>query len=391
MASAGATRTRFDSLDGLRGAAALIVVAYHIALTDPRVANIYLGDSSDPRGLLEWAIYSSPLQLLWAGREAVLVFFVLSGFVLALPAARGRREVWISYYPRRILRIYLPAIGSLAFAWVSTLVVARSVVPGASDWLNEHATDPHGLLQVALGATLMGGSGGLNTPLWSLRWEVLFSALLPLYLTLARWCRHFLLIAMCAVIALIFAGTLTGALDNAFTYLPVFAVGVLMAFHIEGLARVASRLNFVSWTAIGVTAILALTSATTLAPFVESPRTLRALSTALISIGAALAVFLAAWCRPVSRSLTKRSLRWLGRVSFSLYLVHEPVLVAIAFALGGRAPLWLMYLIAVPVCLVVAEFFYRVVEGPAHRLSQWVGRRIRYARQPRDGTAAQPG
>jgi uncharacterized membrane protein len=81
---------RVRSLDGLRGVAALIVVVHHALLTSPTLARVNYGAvPGSVHGFLWWMTYT-PLHLIWAGPEAVFVFFVLSGFVLFLrPRRRG--------------------------------------------------------------------------------------------------------------------------------------------------------------------------------------------------------------------------------------------------------------------------------------------------------------
>src|SRR3954470_23660048 len=103
---------RLPSLDGLRGLAALVVVVHHCALTVPALAAQMFGpDNSSPAWWLAW----TPAYLLWAGREAVLVFFVLSGFVLSLPRLSGGKSGrWASYYRKRMVRLYVPVVAAVA-------------------------------------------------------------------------------------------------------------------------------------------------------------------------------------------------------------------------------------------------------------------------------------
>src|SRR5205814_1190229 len=102
---------RARGLDGLRGLAALVVVVHHCLLTSPTLARAYLpGHRALGPGAA--ALTYSPLHLFWAGSEAVIVFFVLSGFVLTL-AVSGDRADWLRYYPRRMLRLYVPVVGSV--------------------------------------------------------------------------------------------------------------------------------------------------------------------------------------------------------------------------------------------------------------------------------------
>ena len=176
--------SRVRSLDGLRGLAALIVVFHHALLTSPTLARVNYGTPPGTVHGIHWLLSYTPLHLLWAGPEAVFVFFVLSGFVLFLPTESVRFR-WAPYYPRRLLRLYLPVIGSVLFAWLSVILVPPRVINGASLWLDHHHLHV-GLGRVLHDMALLGGVSLLNGPLWSLKWEVLFSVLLPVYVIVAR-------------------------------------------------------------------------------------------------------------------------------------------------------------------------------------------------------------
>jgi peptidoglycan/LPS O-acetylase OafA/YrhL len=86
--------------------------------------------------------------------------------------------------------------------------------------------------------------------------------------------------------------------------------------------------------------------------------------------GAALVIALASGAPLLIQLLAIRPLRWLGRVSFSLYLIHVPVLLAFVHGFG-RAPLGMLGLIAAAsVALLAAEAFYRLVERTSMVLSR---------------------
>ncbi|TFD73266.1 hypothetical protein E3T48_14465 [Cryobacterium fucosi] len=104
----------------------------------------------------------SPLHLAWAGGEAVFLFFVLSGLVLALPSTRGEID-WARYYPSRLIRLYLPVIGAIAFIALTIIIVSRNGV-SASQWLEVHPKQytPAGMIA---DATLVDGVSGTVTPL----------------------------------------------------------------------------------------------------------------------------------------------------------------------------------------------------------------------------------
>jgi len=99
---------------------------------------------------------------------------------------------------------------------------------------------------------------------------------------------------------------------------------------------------------------------------------LAAALTALVAASAALIV-LARGPGLLPGVLAAPPLLRLGRVSFSLYLVHVPVLAAMLHATHGWLSPWAALAAGVPVSLLVAAAFHAWVEAPAHRLSRGVG------------------
>ena len=79
---------RLIELDGLRGLAAVVVLIHHALETVPALAEVGARPGTVPTGTFNRILTQSPLHLLWAGHEAVLIFFVLSGVALTSPAAR---------------------------------------------------------------------------------------------------------------------------------------------------------------------------------------------------------------------------------------------------------------------------------------------------------------
>ncbi len=397
---------RVRSLDGLRGLAALIVVEHHALLaTVPWLAGPYGPGPLPARGSLDWLLVYTPLHIFWAGQEFVVVFFVLSGFVLTLPTARGARLRIASYYPARFIRLYLPVWGLLVLAAVLHVAVSHRTLPAASWWLNWHA-EPLSLRTLDHDALLApgAGDGAFSSALWSLRWEVLFSALLPALLALALFsCRRAptrarLYAPGALVAALCFAALARGAqssgLDQYLLYLPPFLLGMVLAFHHAQLARLASTLrprtprNVAVEIALLATCVAALTCDWWLPAGIPSAP--------LVAAGACLAVVAALACASLARALVSRPMQWVGKRSYSLYLVHEPLVVALAFAVGGRPGRLRFSLLALAASLLTAGVFFRLVEAPSHRLARrWAARRDRLRAVPAGsgavGTVADEG
>lgn len=161
-----ASKPRYEILDGLRGVAAMIVVAYH---------------------LLETYFHSAPNQPINHGYLAVDFFFVLSGFVIgyAYDDRWDRMSTW-NFFKRRLIRLHpmvifgtllgvalfyfgecssFPLISStpwymvlLVMFWAFTMIP----VPTSMDIRGWAETNP------------------LNGPVWSLQWEYIANILYAL-------------------------------------------------------------------------------------------------------------------------------------------------------------------------------------------------------------------
>jgi peptidoglycan/LPS O-acetylase OafA/YrhL len=360
---ASAASGRLTALDGLRGLAALVVVLHHCLLTDPRLAAPY-ADLRGPRFPgVDWWLTDTPLHLIWAGPEAVIVFFVLSGFVLVRPLM-SRRFAWRAYYPSRLVRLYLPAWGALMLAVGFALAVPRTVSLRASWWLNFHDT-PLGLRPVLHAALLIHGGTWLVSPLWSLKWEVIFSLALPLVAFAVRY-GALLWLQVVGLLAMIGLGAFNG--NQPATYLPMFVLGALLARHeAAAAARLASLSRRGAWP-LALGAVLLVTLPWTLED-ANSPWLLP-----LQTAGAVLIVALFAFLPAPQRFGNVAAVQWLGKRSFSLYLVHEPLVVSVALLLGPRSSPAEVVAISLPLALVLSELFFRCLEAPTHRAARAIAR-----------------
>lgn len=359
---------RLASLDGVRGVASVVVVLYHVSLLARPFAT---GRISEPA----WDIATeTPLKLLFAGTEAVQVFFVLSGLVVALPLLRGGAS-WPGFFAARFVRLYLPVWGSLLFAAALILLIPRdpaSVTTG--EWIaNANATsvDPLHLLREA---TLTPASYTLVNTLWSLRWELIFTLLLPIAVLLARLLRRWAWPVAALMSVIMVLGRVAG-LDAA-VYLPAFFIGTLIAVRLDDLrAWAADRSRPLQWALLTGGSALLLVASWLSRPFVESSSTLGQALWGLSGVGAAGLIVVAIGSPFARRLLEAPPVLWLGKVSFSLYLVHAPILATLAFSFGDER-WWLVGIVGVPLSLLIAAGFFQLVERPSHGFARSVGRGV---------------
>lgn len=370
------TGKRLRALDGLRGLAAVVVLLHHALLLVPELAaNYYVENTQSDAGKIGWWLTYTPLHLVWEGTAAVYVFFILSGLVLALPILRDPGFSWKAYFPHRILRLYLPVWGAIAFALLSfTLVPRLGEMPSA--WLDARTREAT-MTALVRDATLVFGAGGLASPLWSLRWEVIFSLLLPAFVWLGRKGAKLTIAGVSLCLAVICMG---GFFDRDFLrYMPMFMIGVLLATGISGISTLRDkiedhRLGRVIWVAFGLCGLLLFSSRWT-AKLFDAPDQLLDATIGPTTAGALALTLTAAFCRPVSKVLELSLFQRLGTLSFSLYLVHEPIIIAFGYFLGPSY-IAAAVVLSIPVALLTAQLFYYSVERPSHRLAKWVQARM---------------
>lgn len=353
---------RLAELDSVRGAAALSVVFHHFKLLwNPhelsRVARL---------------VYIGPLRLVSAGHEAVILFFVLSGFVLSIPALRGKAQPYPEFLVRRIFRIYFPYLVALALSvWGAANLHGQ--VQG-TDWYRDTWSNPvkwHLVLQHVL---FVGeyDAAQFNTAFWSLVIEMRVSLIFPLLCAFALWLRPARLIAL-ALVLFVFTfliqafGHQNGAILSTLHYSGAFVVGIFLARQQKQVSEAYARLSVGAKIALATLAgflfVYAGVALSKVSPgAADWPTTLGAAGLIGFGLNSRL-------CRGV---LLSPIVRFLGRVSYSIYLVHGTILLALIHLLFRRIPIFAIFILYVTSVICMSEIFYRIVEKPFMEL----GRRL---------------
>lgn len=319
-------KTHLRGLDGLRGLAALSVLVYHVSVFAP-----------PPKG--SWV--ADVVGVGWVGVD---VFFAISGFILFLPFARADAAtgppVSLRRYATNRTRRILPAYLFNLFALV-TLGIASVL----HDW--------RGLRIVAANLTFTAGYLGLpqvNGVYWTLFCEVAFYLTLPFLaraLSGRRWVVGIpaLLAASWLYKAVVISALappgpraeLRQALEQFPGVLDQFVVGMLAALVWVALERRGVQLRAATCATIAVVALAAIPTLLWVLQDVVTPSHYWAgdgaagwlplvLLKPLLSLAAAAAIVgVCASDNVVTRVLELGPLRYLGAVSFGVYLWHLPL------------------------------------------------------------------
>ncbi len=380
---------RIYSLDGLRGVACLVVLLLHI-------------------GIMIQPFGPSDGYAFIPGTAAVMVFYVLSGVVLSLVPLKRLHPIrkdphlqeeaskpeeggydWFAYYPRRVVRLCFPL-----FAAILLGVVAGFVAQGlGSTSRSAIAVDYSGSLQSIIhdilmqfdvlfnvsddGFTLYGDPlVRVDSPVWSMSWELWFSLTLPLCIFFALLFKRDG-IAIASLLFCVFAAHFTGYFPLRFGIM--FILGVIIAKHYRSCA--ARRLSplLEGGLLIGCLLLIELSYTFARGTFLYAVGQ-TAMNGACVGL-----VFLALTNGFVRRMLSTKPCQWLGKISYSMYLTH-------AITIGGLQALLprfgmtgsLQAACALILSFIVAWVFWYCVERPSITWSHRVGKIAASAENPHE-------
>ncbi|MDX2028948.1 MAG: acyltransferase [Alphaproteobacteria bacterium] len=360
---------RIEALDSLRGIAALVVVFSHCYLTWPE----------ELRWQLNWIRYT-PLRLFINGHASVIIFFVLSGYVLALPFLRGKQPDYPHYLIKRICRIYIPFFVSIFLAALLYQIGFGHTGEGTSQWLQGiwPAAPPDFL--TFMGHLLMVGTEktmSLNTVMWSLVYEMRISIIFPLLMLLCRSTKKAVIAGIILYVVATGLLLVSGQTDHWLVrtdsflitwvitarFIPFFMAGILISKHAREIHGYMRKLSAPKRYAL------------LLIPLLMFPIPHSHYADVLYGVGAVVLVILAVEAAQIRKLLEAKALVWLGHISYSLYLLHLPILILLFRELLGILPYGAVVLVVLAASLTASALMNRFVEMPAMALGRKLAKR----------------
>jgi peptidoglycan/LPS O-acetylase OafA/YrhL len=369
------------ALDSLRGLAALMVVLVHCLVCYQPALFTHLSQN-----------LINAILLVVSGRAPVIVFFVLSGFVLA-KASTGANRLPLRFYIKRLLRLLPAAYAGLLLGLLVNAFVTR---------INFHAPDSYLKYWIAvhyqahlsdLPDSMLFKSNFINPVYWTLHVELIGSLLLPFVVALMakNAVNRLGLFALSLSLPFVpfYFGNL-GKMTNALIF--SFIAGVLLQHLVT-----ADRLNFrrarsgviglacvlLGHSIIGPTSPLGatLTSLDSLKTVLGPDNNLAIYFQHLVeTFGAMMLIGHIAQCKQSIRWLHAKPAIQLGKISYSIYVMHFPVLALTVAYLeqrfsisSGYQTLFLpaiTFVIVVGITLPLSYLSFHVFERPFIRLAR---------------------
>jgi peptidoglycan/LPS O-acetylase OafA/YrhL len=312
--------THFVALDGLRGLAILLVMAYHFFLP-------HTGAHSHQSG---WV-----LQLAQAGWMGVDLFFVLSGFLITgiLTDTRTQPHYFKNFLGRRFLRIW-----PLYYLSLLGLLVVVPLLMGTVPPELQSMRDKQAWFWLYGANWLFAKEGGFTQTsggyFWSLAVEEQFYLVWPLVVyacstrMLLRVSLGLMACSLALRLVLAQAGLSTGALYTmTFTHLDGLAAGSALAIMLRCPALTARLLRWLPW-AVGVSVLGLAAVRWADQDFFFWSRHMATWGYSFIAVvfsGLLVCTVRSAPDQRLHRFFSSGALTQCGKYSYALYMVHVPV------------------------------------------------------------------
>jgi len=361
-----------EFLDSIRGLAALAVLLGH--------SLIFVWPASVGR-VISWPF----VNMIVDGHAAVLMFFVLSGFVLTRPyflevAGQPPRQMHVpTFYLRRFTRIWMPWLAVFGLSALAQVTIFHpwKTIPPLNSWYGWFWQAPLTWKNFFLQCVFRQHAADVQLMVqdWSLGVELKASALLPCLIYAARKFTPWSL--------LVISGLLVIWLPTGHYY-TAFIFGVWLAHGAEGVVRRLKPRPLSDKIGLLVAGLLLYEAShfftETLGWRIGSKYPLLA-----TGMGCALILLASLSSRRIQAVLNLSPLVFLGKISYSVYLLQFIIILCLLppwihclNLIGMEKPVWLLPLsliFSVGVTVGLSALSYRYIETPCIELGQWLSKK----------------
>lgn len=353
-------KNRLEELDGLRGIAAFMVFLSHAIglLVVTKFVDFY---------------QNSPARIISDGAAAVDIFFVLSGFVLSLPFIDQNKDLnYFSFIIKRFFRLY-PTY------WICILITIYlknqfnpSTMYSLSEWARTLWVKPITEIDILrhLPLIIKMDFQVINPIVWTLAIEMKMSLVLPVFIFwLKKWD------SVLSQILLLLMSVVLSNLTGKFEFLPLFVLGLVLSKHWRHFVVIKNMHSFK--LCLLFTLAIILIGNRFILHFNYTAHT----QTLISALGAALFILLAIWSGGINKALKHPGVDFFGKISYSFYLYHFPLLLVTVSLLY---PIYKSILIPVIVSLfltiIISFISYTFIESKSlmlyRNLTGWLALRI---------------
>ena len=381
---------KLPQLEGLRGVAALAVFCAHFLLTFNKELITTIQNTISRQHSFFASILNDAFDCFIGGQLAVYVFWFMSAYVISIKLfddnCNQNNRYLHSASLKRYFRLAIPVFAVSVFCYLlhanGLMLNQQLAAAKKNDWLIQWYNikpDFLKMLRINLLDVFMTGNSSYNMVLWTMKPEFMGSLLCFASFAIFGKVQH-----RCWWYAMILMGlAIGGILDTTYHFYFAFVAGLCWADFSNTKSEIAIRSwlrmlksPFISIVVLVITVFIVppMLNVTSLpagcATFFRYP--LRAIAI----------TWLANDIRVIRGFLSLRPMVFLGRISFSVYLIHLPVL----FSLGvycylhfpaNTSAQWASFFISMITCTIfLAIVFERIIDRYSIRISNKLAEKL---------------
>jgi len=348
---------RIKELDSIRGLAALTVVFGHFCLMLPSLPN---------------SIKFSPLRFLWAGGEAVIVFYVLSGFVLSMALYHSKTNYW-GYLIKRFVRIYIPYYFWIIITFALFILFSPYEVAGLRDWFYDRWQGSITKIDIINHIVLLNNffTENYNPVIWSLAQEMRISIVFPLLFLLfykLSW-KKTILIALSFSLISVFLNMLhIGKAEGFYNgyadtlhFTSMFMVGMLLFKYQEKLIYLYQNMKKYKKGFLIALGIILYLYSILIYGFFRNDTTFLFKDWGVV-MGVSIFIIMAMSNLKIKAFLNKSVFVYLGEISYSIYLCHFPIMMVLFKLLYTKIPIFFLLTLCIIMSLLFSIVSYHLIE-----------------------------
>ncbi|WP_300357579.1 acyltransferase [Fluviicola sp.] len=377
-------------LDGVRGVAMIIVVFHHFGLAFFPAINYMNPDQVNlGNGGIELLIAKTPLNIFFNGGFAVSIFFVLSGFVLSYKFHRsGNHKLLREYAAKRYFRLLIPVGVSVILCYIlheAGLFTHKELgdMTKSKNWLDclfRDMSTVADMIKNLFVDVFLNRDDRYNPVLWTMTIEFLGSLLLFSFLTLAGNNKKTILLHIIVAVLILLT-------DKKFY--AAFILGSLISrLFVDGFSFPKG------WKGIGIKLLL-LSAGIYFSSYPQGSLLEQSIWKPLSwswtnsydlfhVLGSFCLLFVICFENNFMRFFSIKPFLYLGKISFSFYLIHLAVLCSLGTTLFLELwkpgtyfiPFLISFLASMAVSFLISHFYYKFIDKASIGLSEKMGKLI---------------
>lgn len=364
--------SKIKAVEGVRGVACFMVFLSHLSLTFFPSLHAFTENHTSDRPIQDF-IHNSPFTFFYSGKSAVYIFFVLSGYILTYVASKNNTYKLISMSFRRYPRLMIPAAVSCIFVYLSLTFfpIEKTMI---SDWVDNFGDlnySFYGSVYSGVFESFFMGESSYNPVLWTMKIELIGSFLIfSLCFLRSKYSSLYLdFLLMFVFLFLLISKLLSVKLGLG---LMAFIAGHFFYFYGRNIHPILLTIMFFSGLYLAGTHNTSSSYSTIIS--VLGWRSYQVGN----FISGIFIVYSIIFNHTLNSFFSKKIFVFMGKVSFSVYLIHFPVIFTFGILFFNSLNIYFIYemsailasIATIVLTYIISIFYFSYVDHPGMILSK---------------------